>query len=299
MGRTKVTVSKILTKLKAKTDIAEGCAGDSSLTAVVADLHANSSLGLCPAEGVDLDDGGHYTPSDLQKWLWDHWMTYWGVVDGARGSRPLTVVLLGDLVDGDHHGIAQSIMPRHLETQHRIAMAVLQPVLDLNPASVYVVRGTEVHVGQSGQHEEWIARDLGAVPEPVNGTYSRWDLRLSRSGVRMDFEHHGSVGKLPWTTPNLVVRTAAEVVMQYANNHETPPHLAIFGHCHTWGDSYDAVPVTRAITLGAWQGKTSYGYRLGPVKMPGLGGIFVECENGSYEVSKYKFKPERSAVEVE
>ena len=41
------------------------------LWAVVSDLHCGSTLGLCPPEGVQLDDGGQYLPSAAQKALWD------------------------------------------------------------------------------------------------------------------------------------------------------------------------------------------------------------------------------------
>lgn len=48
--------------------------------AVVSDLHVNSTVGLCPASGVRLDDGGTYMPSNSQVWLWERWLETWSIV---------------------------------------------------------------------------------------------------------------------------------------------------------------------------------------------------------------------------
>jgi hypothetical protein len=37
---------------------------------LVANLHINSTTGLCPPDGIELDDGGRYLPSKPQRWLW-------------------------------------------------------------------------------------------------------------------------------------------------------------------------------------------------------------------------------------
>ena len=37
---------------------------------VVSDIHCGCRLGLCPKEGVALDDGGLYMPSRIQKKVW-------------------------------------------------------------------------------------------------------------------------------------------------------------------------------------------------------------------------------------
>jgi hypothetical protein len=47
------------------------------ILAVVSDLHLNSTVALCPPEGVTLDDGGTSEPSRLQRWLWDCWEDDW------------------------------------------------------------------------------------------------------------------------------------------------------------------------------------------------------------------------------
>ena len=52
--------------------------------AVVSDLHCGSTLGLCGPEPVELDDGGLYTPSAIQRWLWERWADYWRRVEVAR-----------------------------------------------------------------------------------------------------------------------------------------------------------------------------------------------------------------------
>lgn len=43
------------------------------LLAITSDVHCGSTLAATPPEGVTLDDGGTYTPSPLQAWIWDNW----------------------------------------------------------------------------------------------------------------------------------------------------------------------------------------------------------------------------------
>ena len=56
------------------------------MIAVVSDLHCGSTVGLHPPEETPLDDGGAYTPSKAQGWLWSHWLAYWKRVMKERKS---------------------------------------------------------------------------------------------------------------------------------------------------------------------------------------------------------------------
>ena len=44
-----------------------------TVVACVGDLHAGSTLGLCPLDGVEVDDGGRYSPNASQRQLWAWW----------------------------------------------------------------------------------------------------------------------------------------------------------------------------------------------------------------------------------
>ena len=155
----------------------------STLLVVISDIHANSTVAVCPPS-INLDDGGSYKASKAQLWIWDKWLKFWSKVkEESKGYDKLCVVLNGDLVDGDHHDTPQ-IITRNMETQSRIALAVIKPMLDLNPDAIYVIRGTESHVGKSGQWEEFIANDIGAVVDEQRGTSSWWHLKLRLKAIQ-------------------------------------------------------------------------------------------------------------------
>ena len=115
------------------------------ILAAVGDLHVNSTVGLC-APTVALDDGGSYSASQTQRWLWRRWNEYCDRVQAAKAAHDARVVLLlnGDLADRNSHG-AYQLIALNRAALLRAAVNVLQPALDIADA-VIVVRGTEAHV---------------------------------------------------------------------------------------------------------------------------------------------------------
>ena len=130
---------------------------------VVSDTHCGCQLGLCPPT-VELDGGGHYNSSRLQNIVWNWWLEFWYEwVPHICHGEPFAVVFNGDLCDGSHHGSVTQIT-HNIKDQERIAISVLQPIAE-RAAAVYVIRGTEAHVGKSAQYEEATAKELGAIPD--------------------------------------------------------------------------------------------------------------------------------------
>lgn len=256
--------------------------------AITSDQHCGSTLGLCSPEGVSLDDGGWYMPSEAQRALYSCWMDYWAQVALKVGKDDrLYVVVNGDLLDGDHHNTPQIISKNLPATQHRIALDVFELPLSLRPSAFFVIRGTEVHVGKSAGNEEALAEALGAEQTP-GGNYSWWHLEVESNGVRMDFAHHGRMGQRPWTKMGGVSTLAAEIMLSCVE-HESPiPDLVLRSHYHRWADS-DENYRTRVIQLPGWQLSTGYVYRIAPRSIPSIGGLIVTCEDGEYEVEKVKF----------
>ena len=76
----------------------------------VGDTHCGSTVGLCPPEGLELDDGGLYEPNKSQHWLWNNWVEAWAAIKSVKRKNKkakLHLILNGDLVDGDHHKTTQ------------------------------------------------------------------------------------------------------------------------------------------------------------------------------------------------
>lgn len=257
--------------------------------AIVSDLHCGSTLGLCHPDGVGLDDGGTYLPSSAQTKLWRCWEEYWQVVEDRAKGAALVVVVNGDALDGDHHKTAQIVSKNLAATQQEIAERVLDPALALSPAAVHVVRGTEAHVGASGEFEESLARSLGCPRCPSTGAASRWHLQCVSEGVLLDFAHHGRLGQRPWTKMTGPATLAAQI-LQAAAKHKSPcPDLAVRSHYHQEADTFDNYPV-RVIQTRGWQLSTAFVHRIAAGSVPEIGGLIVTCEDGRYEVEKVRFQ---------
>jgi len=257
-----------------------------TIVAIVSDIHANSTVAVCPPR-VRLDDGGDYVASREQRWIWRHWRDYWQAVAQRREGHRLIVILNGETVDNNYHPTTQ-LVTRNPADILRLGIETLQPMLDIiqDGDGIYVTRGTEAHGGQSSHLDETVANDIGAV-QSTPDIYSHWQLRLDVEGVRFDVAHHppGGGGRVPWTRGNFANRLAAAAMFDAMEAEERPPHLYVRGHVHRHDDSYDRF-ATRAIVTPSWQLTTSYGHRIGGGVLP-IGGIIVTCDRGNYTLSKH------------
>jgi hypothetical protein len=269
--------------------------------AVVSDLHCGSTVALCPDE-IALDDGGSYRASLAQRWLWQSWRDYWDRVEVVRASHPgahLYQVFNGDAVDGAHHGTTQ-ILSGNPVAQAAVLNAAMRVPLSLSPERMFFIRGTEAHVGASGNAEERIADGLRRDKRPVEGdpetgTASWWHLRAEIEGVRLDIAHHGRTGQREHTRASAAVLHAHDVFLSHVKRKERAPDLCLRAHYHRFNDSYDACP-TRVVTTGAWQLKTSYVHKVAADTMADIGGVIVVIEDGSYTVEKVQFTASRGHV---
>lgn len=264
--------------------------------AIVSDLHAGSTVALCPPE-IALDDGGAYQASKAQRWLWQHWEGYWRHVAGVRErlGADLYVVMNGDLTDGDHHGTTQ-ILSGNPTAQAAVLNAVLSVPKALRPTRWLFVRGTEAHVGKSAAFEERVALGMHKDGESVilcndTGTASHWQARLVVHGVRLDFAHHGRVGQRPWTKPNVTMNMAAEIFYEHAKHGIPHPHLAVRSHMHQFVDTHHAHPV-RAVQTPAWQLPTAFIHRIAPGALADIGGLVLTITPGDAPPeSRYSLEP--------
>lgn len=262
------------------------------LLAVTSDQHANSTLGLCPDEGVQLDDGGFYHPSKAQRWTWDCWNDYWKKVAARRKAlkAELVCVFNGDAVDGDHHQTSQ-IISRNMEVQGYVASRVFSVPKALAPDRLYMVRGTEVHVGPSGSSEEALAKSIGCVRDPETQNWSHWHLMLEVYGRLFDFQHHASAGGLPWTRPGNIARLAFRHWVERTQRGLRPADILFRSHLHLTADSHGA-HLSRAIVTPAWQLKTSHAHKVVPESIADIGGYLVTVwPDNRMEVEPVLYEP--------
>lgn len=277
------------------------------VVAIESDQHAGSTVAVCPPV-IQLDDGGAYQASKLQRWLMQNRDDFWKQVGQTRDAEDaeLLTVSNGDITDGDHHATTQ-ILSGNSAAQAAVVNELMKSPLALNPDRMLFVRGTEAHVGKSACNEERIALGLKkdkrpVIMDPENGTASHWHARLTIQGVRLDFAHHGKMGTLPWTRPNQTASLAAAIFYEHskrdmkAHRLPTAPHLAIRSHFHQFVDTESLHP-TRVIQTPAWQMRTAFIHRIDTTgKLPDIGGIIVVIRNGEYDPRPVLYTPAPTPV---
>lgn len=268
--------------------------------AITSDQHCGSSVALCPPK-IELDDGGVYEASRAQQWLWQNWLSFWKRVEQVRDREKadLYQVWNGDLTEGNHHGSTQ-ILSGNSSVQSQVVAAAMAVPLDLEPDKLWLIRGTEAHVGKSGEGEEKIADGLRRNKNPIvkdkdNGTSSHWHAKVEVDGVRLDFAHHGRMGQRPWTEQNIVNLLAFQIWVEHHRREEPPPHLAIRGHLHRFADSAGAHK-TRVIQTPAWQLHTAFTHRVVTESMADIGGVILLIRDGVLSVEPVIYKPKGPSV---
>lgn len=263
--------------------------------AVTSDQHCGSSVALCPPK-IELDDGGYYEPSKAQRWLWQNWLDFWQRVRRTRDREKalLYQVWNGDLTEGNHHGSTQ-ILSGNSSVQAQVVAAAMGVPLDLKPDKLWVIRGTEAHVGKSAEGEEKIADGLRRDKRPIvkdkdTGSSSHWHAKLEVQDVRFDFAHHGRIGQRPWTKPNVTMNLAAEIFYEHAAREEPYPHIAVRSHFHTFVDTGSAHPV-RVLQTPAWQLHTAFAHKVVTEKIADIGGLIIVVRDGKATVEPVIYKP--------
>jgi len=251
---------------------------------VVSDLHCGCRLGLCPPS-VKLDGGGTYHASPLQRKLYKHWLYFWDrwVPEVTKGE-PFAVVVNGDSMDGIHHNSVTQIS-HNITDQQRIAYDMLSPVVDECHGQLYMIRGTEAHVGKSGQNEEALAEMLDAIPDD-SGNYARWDLWAEVGAGLVHFTHHiGTTGRTHYES-SAVMAELGEAYAEAGRWQNRAPNVVVRSHRHRHIEV--RVPTSAGygisfVTAG-WQLQTPFVWRMpgGRSSLPQIGGSLIR--QGDHEL---------------
>lgn len=245
---------------------------------VLSDTHFGCRLALCGRDPVALDEGGTYHPSPLQLKLADMWDEFWDDwVPWATDGEPYAVVINGDALDGIHHNSVTQIS-HNLSDQANLAEAILRPIIGRAEGGYYHVRGTEAHVGKSGQEEERLAKTLGAIPDEL-GNYARFELwaQVGR-GLAHVMHHIGTTGSSHYES-SAVLKELTESYAEAGRWLDTPPDVIARSHRHR---NIEVRIPTRlgygiAFVTAGWQLKTPFTYRIpgGRIATPQIGGSLI------------------------
>jgi len=252
----------------------------------VSDLHIGSFSGLCPKKGITLDTGAKQSPSKYQDYLVKCWEHFWTdfVPKTTKKCKDVTVVLNGDVIDGNHHQAVDLIA--NIEIQEKTAVEILKPIA--KKYRTFMVRGTEVHGGKSDQNTESIARQIGCELDD-GGANSVWQLWLDVEGVVFQFAHHiGTTSSAAYET-SAPMREMVAGLVEAVQWDQRLPDVFVRSHRHR----YITVPLPRSgdrdiqivITPG-WQLRTPHVERIDRMRLPQIGGVVFIVEDGKCQVEK-------------
>lgn len=267
---------------------------------VVSDLHCGCRMGLCPPEGMRLDDGGVVKPSTLQRKVWARWKEFWDewVPEVTRGE-PYAVCCNGDALDGVHHG-SVSQMSQNLADQAELAYSVLAPIVDMCKGKYYHIRGTEAHVGKSGQEEERLAQRLGAIAD-TEGRHARWDLWAKVDRALVHITHHiGTTGSMAYET-SAIHKELEQAFVEAARWGDDIPDVIVRSHRHRNAETRIQTKngFATSCTTAGWQLKTPFTYRVAGARQtqPQIGGTLVRCGDEDVYTRHKLWKIERAKPE--
>lgn len=264
--------------------------------AIYSDGHTNSYVGLAKPERLRLDNGDIVSAGEVRRFIFHTFEDILEQVD-KRKRGDLYSVLNGDAGEGDYKGRTTTIISRDAAQIQKYMNDVYAPIFQMSKG-VWVVRGTEAHVGCNGALEESLAANFRNTIKDKN-TDSWQALFLNIDGVTMDIMHHpkGSGTSRPMNSQGLVDRLASDALFEYANAGDAPPQLVVRSHLHGYKDSHNAFR-TRAIITPPLSLLTPYNYRSGINHENALGCILIHCENGQYEVEPIIMKARKQTWQV-
>jgi hypothetical protein len=271
---------------------------------VVSDQHFGCEMGLFPLTKFRMDGGGYYYPSTLQKKVAQLWKIFWDewVPEVTKGDSYI-VVNNGDSIDGTHHGSVTQIT-QNLERQKELAITCLMPIVQNKKCvQYYHIRGTEAHVGKSGQYEEEIANALGAKPDE-NGNHARWEMWYNLQNKLIHFSHHiGTTGSSAYES-TAVYKEMVEQFVEAGRWDDLPPDVIVRSHRHRQFETRIATKTGYGISLvtPGWQLKTPFVHKLpgGRASTPQLGGYLIRCGDEDQIFTRFKvWRISRSKTETD
>ena len=252
---------------------------------LIGDIHAGCKLSVYPTDpDILLDLGVGHKPSKLQRTITGYFYEFFDhYVPAFCEGEPYVLILAGDSLDGRHHKSVTQVS-QNIADQLKIAEALLRPIIERPECkALYMIRGTEAHVGPSAENEETLAKTLGAIPDK-EGHFSRFVLKKiignpKGANCLIHAMHHiGTTGSQAFES-TAVMKEITESFIEAARWGTRPPDYIVRAHRHRFIHVRIATRNERAegIVLPGWQGLTPFTYKLPGSRMavPQFGGVVI------------------------
>lgn len=268
-----------------------------ALLACPSDLQIGSTVGLAPRIW-NLIDGGTFTPSKAQKVIRKYFEQSVMAIKETRKNKRLILLLVGEPIDGVHHGTAQ-LISQIPEEQQMMATTMIDEMLQelgfdkKKGDQLFFIEGTEAHEGKQYSNIERVARDFDEIATFYRNDENGRDGRVVHpykkliiNGKKYRFQHHGAgVGGRSHTRTNSLYHYISSLYNNYLTMGEEPPDWFIQGHQHRY---------VRATYHGIWNGQkkkiegvilpcfqvaTSFVKKIAPADLSDLGIYFQEIDS--------------------
>jgi len=270
---------------------------------VISDTHVGSYMGLCPPDGIRLDNGAMMTPNKYQRFLWECWQDLWEnwVPKTCKGAKKKILVHNGDAIQGTELRQVDAVPSE--QSQKAAFVEIMKPIIKKFD-DFYMVRGTEAHGRTGEQSTEELAQALKTTPEEPTGNHSRSELWLEdkENDVITNYSHHIGFTNSAAYESSAPMRELISAEIEAAQWGARLPQVIVRSHRHRY--TKVVIPTNRksditCVITPSWQLKTVWSYKADRLRMPHIGAIAIITENGEWEIKrKLYMTPRPMTVEI-
>jgi hypothetical protein len=221
-----------------------------------------------------LDEEEKSSASPGQRFLWRSLLDQQEIVMKKKKqykAKEIWAGLGGDMAELDTKNRSDQLHTHNEATVLEMVVNTLEPVTDVS-ACLFVAKGTDAHVGYM---EELLAHDLKAEIHPDSTKRYAHKWLIDCAGVNIMFQHHGSLGRLPWTKANALNKKASRLMLQYGRN---LPDVFIQAHNHQFATCDKSYPIL-VIAAPGMKLPGDFEARI-DVNEADYGGLYFVCDKG-------------------
>lgn len=209
-----------------------------AILVVLSDLHGGHRHGLMNPETIleETDEKGNkikdYHPqmTQVQNYLWEQYIKWIGEVKKIVGKDPLYIAINGDVTAGNKY--PQLLVSDRIADQFIIGAANFEPLYDLGPRAVRIIKGTGAHVFNQGTSEIVISTLMQKMYPKISTEVKDHGL-FAVSGIEVDISHHGPPpGSRKWLEGNEARYYLRSAMLEEITAGKTPPRLYYRAHYH-------------------------------------------------------------------
>lgn len=236
------------------------CEEERPLILAISDIHCGSTIGLMPLR-MQLYDGNVIEANRFQRMMFGWWEECLAEFDAYRADREFWLVLVGDLMEGVHHGSRQ-VWSVNMIDHATAACGLVQPIAD-KAEKTFIAIGTECHTRDD---ESAVGKIIGAEVCPDSGKHA-WDVVILDVGKwRCHFRHHMTTTSRVYLEGSGLSIELGNEQLSYTRRRQRPPDICVRAHRHRFGVYRDESSMF--IAQGAWQGLTRHAHKVVPGALP-------------------------------